>query len=615
MVQAAKPPLSYGAMALLGQTPDNQPVYDDANITTALNTALAGYLNPAQNDRDELLALAGGMRDPSGNGSFGGAMTAGFKAQSEQRTKNKELVGQYVPQIVNTMLAQRTLAQTQSLMGAMAGPQGGAWIQMVSDQFGLAPEMIYADLMTNGGKKISEMIQKNSTPDIQLQDGAYIDKNPYTNGMYAEARRNAQLTGEGRQPGQGVAGIMRPFSWTPGVSISQSGEASMRVPDPSAPGGVRVMAPAGALTTRGDYQHQTEDIRSQYDVQTVQPQGEAPQLSTRANILERAGRRPQGGGNVFMPQPPGVGQPREPIGRDSGIPLSQLRGNFALGSDGLVDIQRAMRDINSPSLSPAQREEAWAALNQQIAAENRRGGPGTQPSVQPAETPTPSMAQMNIQQLRDELRQAEIARDPVRISQIRQKLAQATQTPPSLGMPIASEDEKKRASEAVELEQKNVGKNLEEMKKAQLAVKKYQEAIGIMERRGAGKPTASGIGAGVDALGSLVGYAPPGADAAAELDTIGGWLTANVPRMEGPQSNFDVDNYKTMAGIVGNRKLPLSTRLRSAKAAMQMIMDAAPKEFGEAWSTEAKETAGSAVPSLSELASRELARRKGQKKE
>lgn len=614
MVQAAKPPLSYGAMALLGQTLDNQSVYDDANITTALNTALAGYLNPAQNDRDELLAMAGGMRDPSGNGSFGSAMTAGFKAQSEQRTKNKELVGQYVPQIVNTMLAQRTLAQTQSLMTAMTGPQGGSWIQSVSEQFGLAPEMIYADLMTNGGKKIAEMIQKNSTPDIALQDGAYIDKNPYTNGMYAEARRNAQLTGEARQPGQGVAGIMRPFSWTPGVSISQSGEASMRVPDASAPGGVRVMAPAGALTTRGDYQHQTEDIRSQYDVQTVQPQGEAPQLTTRANLLDRAGRRPQGGGNVFMPQPPGAAQSGEPIGRDSGIPLSQLRGSFALGSDGLVDVQRAMRDINSPALSPAQREEAWVALNQQIAAENRRGGPGTQ-SAPPAETPTPSMAQMNIQQLRDELRQAEIARDPVRISQIRQKLAQATQAPPSVGMPIASEDEKKRASEAVELEQKNVGKNLEEMKKAQLAVKKYQEAIGIMEQKGSGKPTSSGVGAAVDTLGSLVGYAPPGANAAAELDTIGGWLTANVPRMEGPQSNFDVDNYKIMAGIVGNRKLPLSVRIASAKKAMGMIMDAAPKEFGASWAPEAKETAGSAVPSLSELASRELARRKGQKKE
>lgn len=603
MVQMAKPPLSYGAMALMGQTLDNQPVYDDANITTALNNALAGYLNPAQNDQDEMLAMAGGMRDPAGHGSFGGALTAGFKAQSEQRTKNKELVGQYVPQIVNTMLAQRAMTQTQSMMQAMTGPQGGSWIQQVSEQFGLAPEMIYADLMTNGGKKIAEMIQKNSTPDIQLQDGAYIDKNPYTNGMYAAARRNAQSTGEMRQPGQGVAGSMQPFSWTPGMTTSQTGESSMRIPDPSAPGGVRVMAPEGALHTRGNYLQQGERIKAENDPMTVQPQGEPPQLTTRANALDRArgvqGGAPQGG-NVFMPQPPmarGTGAP----GGVFGGPPEQLVGGFARGSDGLVDIQRAMRDVNAMT-DPAQKAEAWRALNNQIAAENQRGGPGTQPvSGQPV-----------LNDLRQQLRQAEDARDPVRIAQLRQKIAQSTQTPPSLGMALTSEEEKKRAGEAVETEQKNVATNMAEMKKAKLAAKKYQEAISILTKD---KPTGSGFGTGADWLGDKVGVALPGRDAAEELNVLGGWLTANVPRMEGPQSNFDVDNYKTMAGMVGNSRLPRSTRIGAAKKAMQMIMDAAPKEFGSSWSADDLEASGAKTPSLSELAGRELARRKGQNKE
>jgi hypothetical protein len=33
-----------------------------------------------------------------------------------------------------------------------------------------------------------------------------------------------------------------------------------------------------------------------------------------------------------------------------------------------------------------------------------------------------------------------------------------------------------------------------------------------------------------------------------------------VPRMEGPQSNFDVANYQTMAGLIGDRTKPLKTR-------------------------------------------------------
>jgi hypothetical protein len=73
-------------------------------------------------------------------------------------------------------------------------------------------------------------------------------------------------------------------------------------------------------------------------------------------------------------------------------------------------------------------------------------------------------------------------------------------------------------------------------------------------------PTASGIGAGVDALAGVVGYAPKGANEAATLDTLSGWMVANVPRMEGPQSNFDVQNYQTMAGMVGDRTKPLSVR-------------------------------------------------------
>lgn len=74
-------------------------------------------------------------------------------------------------------------------------------------------------------------------------------------------------------------------------------------------------------------------------------------------------------------------------------------------------------------------------------------------------------------------------------------------------------------------------------------------------------PTASRGGAMVDSALGAVGLSTPSADAASALDNISGWLTSNVPRMEGPQSNFDVKNYETMSGRVGDRHLPVSQRL------------------------------------------------------
>lgn len=75
------------------------------------------------------------------------------------------------------------------------------------------------------------------------------------------------------------------------------------------------------------------------------------------------------------------------------------------------------------------------------------------------------------------------------------------------------------------------------------------------------KPTSSVIGTGVDMLGSVVGMAPRGAPEADQLRAIGGALTAKMPRMEGPQSNLDVQQYKEMAGQVGDSTLPLARRL------------------------------------------------------
>lgn len=80
-------------------------------------------------------------------------------------------------------------------------------------------------------------------------------------------------------------------------------------------------------------------------------------------------------------------------------------------------------------------------------------------------------------------------------------------------------------------------------------------------------PTASAIGSAVDTAAAWFGAAPPGAPQADQLRSIAGALTAKMPRMEGPQSDKDVQLYKEMAGAVGDSLLPIARR----KAALNTV--------------------------------------------
>ncbi len=78
--------------------------------------------------------------------------------------------------------------------------------------------------------------------------------------------------------------------------------------------------------------------------------------------------------------------------------------------------------------------------------------------------------------------------------------------------------------------------------------------------------TSSGIGAMVDKGLGVAGISTKSGDAAAKLDTIGAWMTSNVPRFEGPQSNKDTETYQIMAGNVADRTKPMSQRAAALDA-------------------------------------------------
>jgi hypothetical protein len=73
--------------------------------------------------------------------------------------------------------------------------------------------------------------------------------------------------------------------------------------------------------------------------------------------------------------------------------------------------------------------------------------------------------------------------------------------------------------------------------------------------------TGSGLGTARDATYGFFGKSTNKTQANEQLKMLSGWLVANVPRMEGPQSNFDVENYKTMAANIGDSTKPIGDRM------------------------------------------------------
>lgn len=79
-------------------------------------------------------------------------------------------------------------------------------------------------------------------------------------------------------------------------------------------------------------------------------------------------------------------------------------------------------------------------------------------------------------------------------------------------------------------------------------------------------PQATGgtLGKARDAVAGAVNYSTDSAKASAQLDILAGRLTSAVPRMQGPQSDRDVELYQKQAGDLANRNLPVATRQAAA---------------------------------------------------
>lgn len=79
--------------------------------------------------------------------------------------------------------------------------------------------------------------------------------------------------------------------------------------------------------------------------------------------------------------------------------------------------------------------------------------------------------------------------------------------------------------------------------------------------------TGSATGAAMDKLAAFFGKSTSGAEAIAQLRVLQANLMTTMPRMEGPQSDRDVDLYRQAAGQIGDPQVPSGIK----KAAVQTI--------------------------------------------
>lgn len=116
-------------------------------------------------------------------------------------------------------------------------------------------------------------------------------------------------------------------------------------------------------------------------------------------------------------------------------------------------------------------------------------------------------------------------------------------------------------------------------------VRDANTALDLLDQAEALLPMATGsfAGAALDRGAAAFGRSTEGARATAGLKAIGGQLTSKMPRMEGPQSDKDVQLYKEMAGDLANDTLPVETRM----AALRVIRGLQQKYAGGGRSADA----------------------------
>lgn len=142
--------------------------------------------------------------------------------------------------------------------------------------------------------------------------------------------------------------------------------------------------------------------------------------------------------------------------------------------------------------------------------------------------------------------------------------------------------------------QKDLANATNETEKIEMLGKQIETAEGLLNNA-----TGSGVGKVRDVVTQFIGMDTDKDNASSQLETIGAWMMANVPRFRGQDSNRDVALYQQMAANVGDR----GKTIQSRKAALQTLKQLRSKAGSQ-------EQASPSSNSAQDAAKAELARRR-----
>jgi hypothetical protein len=106
------------------------------------------------------------------------------------------------------------------------------------------------------------------------------------------------------------------------------------------------------------------------------------------------------------------------------------------------------------------------------------------------------------------------------------------------------------------------------------------------------KATGSYIGTGIDRAAQAFGASTEGGVAISQLKALQAALMLKMPRMEGPQSNLDVQLYREAAGTIGDPTVPVENK----RAALEVV-----KQMNERYSSDRRSSGASGTWKIEEI--------------
>ena len=500
-----------------------------------------------------LLAAGGPTTDPNQSG-FGQRLAAGmqFADQSRQGKLREDLLRSQMAENSSQEAVRRAQLERQSRMdnyylgGGFGGgseqqasgsstaamPEGAALKAAVgapadaprpaqgkfaewSKQFNIPEDALVTDYISNGGKGIADMLYKAGRPDIQVSNGYAYDKNSV-------------------KPG-----------YLPQLNVSQDGKSTLVQIGPD--GLPVVSAPRGAVNTFGDYRRTESSLKP---IKVYNPDTGREEYTNEAAV---AGGSPDGGAGTLGMRNNNPGNLRPP-GQSTGFQ------QFSTPEQGLQAIDNQLRIYGQRDGINTIRGaiSKWAPSN-----ENNTGAYVDRVSKMLGVSPDAKIDLTN-----PYVRQA-LSTGIMLQENGSQILTGGSKGGNFAAGPSASEQAANEAQKTRAVDTAKADVVRDTSRQASQKMQGQISAAATLAGDLLGQnPTGSGAGALVDRTANFVGRPTKGGDVAQQLEALSGWMVANVPRMEGPQSNADVLNYQTMAGRIGDRTLPISTR----KAALDTVM-------------------------------------------